>query len=102
METEIRCIMCGGREFTEKKVLWPALVKGWDLCSEEEKIIDRQQGMACRRCGTDLRSNALAKAVQVVTGTKGRFGFFPLRRSWLRILEVNEAGGLHQILKFHP
>ena len=102
MEKDLVCTTCGGRSFTQRKVLWPALVEGWGLSTEEEALIERQQGLLCDRCQTNLRSNALAVAIQAVTGHSGRFRFFPLRRPWVKVLEVNEAGSLHTVLRSHP
>lgn len=95
------CKVCGCTQFTQRKILWDTLVEGWELTPEEESIIERQQGYYCDRCNSNLRSNALAFAIQMVTGHGGVFYSFPKRRPWLKVLEVNEAGSLHQVLKTH-
>lgn len=97
-----RCPCCGGEEFAQAAVLWPALVEGWELSSQEHEMIDRQQGFHCTRCSTNLRSAALAVAISSVAGHRGLFATFALRRPGWRVLEVNEAGNLHQYLKLLP
>jgi SAM-dependent methyltransferase len=86
------------------KVLWPALVHEWGLSDYEKQYIDRQQGLQCRRCGSNLRTMALALALcrcYRYSGTLAEFiKRFMARR--LRVLEVNEAGGLTQFLSKLP
>lgn len=95
------CSCCGGQEFASSKVLWPALIEEWRLAPYEADYVDRQQGLVCRGCGSNLRTMALALAILRAYGKEGTFRQFvedPANRR-LRVLEVNEAGQLTQFLK---
>jgi ubiquinone/menaquinone biosynthesis C-methylase UbiE len=98
------CTCCGSRGLVANKVLWPALVQEWGLSDDETQYVDRQQGLQCRRCGSNLRTMALALAICRCYGHSGTFAQFikeeKTRR--LRVLEVNEAGGLTQFLSTLP
>ena len=98
------CICCGGKEFTEEKVLWHALIDEWGLSPHETRYIDRQQGLRCRRCGSNLRTMALALAICRCYKHPGPFvGLVRDRRiRRLRVLEINEAGQLTQFLSELP
>ncbi len=98
------CACCGGNDFTQQKILWPALVQEWGLSPYENEYIDRQQGLNCRRCGSCLRSAALALAICRCFGHPGTFHQFVRKREYrhLRVLEVNEAGQLTQFLREMP
>ncbi len=98
------CHVCGGQEFKHAPVLWPALVSAWELSEEESSYIDIQQGTQCVECGASVRSIALARAILRVRGSERlltRFVSAPGQAS-LRVLEINEAGSLHPILKQLP
>lgn len=99
-----QCICCGSSELTAQKILWPALVNEWQLSAYETEYIDRQQGVRCGRCGSNLRSMALAFAIGRCYGHHGIFGRFVKKftNRRLRVLEVNEAGGLTQFLARLP
>lgn len=99
-----QCACCGGREFDEKKVLWPELIEEWKLSADETRYVDRQQGLACRRCGSSLRTTALALAICRSYGYQGTFSRFVRERKArrLRVLEINEAGQLTQFLSGLP
>ncbi len=94
------CACCGSKDFVAEKVLWPALVQQWGLSDDEAQYVDRQQGLRCIQCGSNLRTMALALAICRSYGHSGTFrqfvGKFMTRR--LRVLEVNESGGLTQFL----
>jgi SAM-dependent methyltransferase len=84
-------------------VLWDSLVEGWQLEPPERCAIERQQGLHCVRCGTNLQSMALAAAISSVYGVRvGMFRMLALLRPYLRVLEVNTAGHLHRVLKWMP
>jgi SAM-dependent methyltransferase len=85
-------------------VLWPALIDEWGLSPYETDYIDRQQGLKCRECGSNLRSMALALAICRCYGHAGTFAQFVREGSTrrLRILEVNEAGQLTPFLSKLP
>jgi SAM-dependent methyltransferase len=95
-----RCPVCGGRDFTFSEVLWPELIREWELSADEVRYVNRQQGLLCEGCGNNLRSMALAGAIldsyrgpDTLIGAIRRPGFADLR-----ILELNEAGGLTRTL----
>lgn len=94
------CSICGATEFVSKPVLWDGLIHDWNLSSAEAAYIDRQQGTHCARCGGNLRSIALARAILSAFGYKGRFQrFLRSPRAWLlRTLELNGAGSLTTLL----
>ncbi len=58
-----RCPVCGGTAFTSQNVLWLELCEAWSLSALEIEYINRQQGFACKGCGNNLRSMAMAKAI---------------------------------------
>jgi len=98
------CPCCGSRELAFKKVLWDELVSAWGLSQYERDYIDRQQGVSCRACGCNLRSMALAVAICRCYGFSGTLLHFVEKRAHkgLRVLEINEAGGLTQFLSRLP
>lgn len=90
------CSICGGTEFTQTPVLWERLVREWQLSRQEEEYVNRQQGLSCDACGSNLRSIALAKAIldsYNATVTLKEFVQTPLAEQ-LRVLEINPAGSL--------
>jgi SAM-dependent methyltransferase len=99
-----QCEICGNDRFVHDDVLWPDLVQAWQLDPAEVAYIDVQQGTRCERCGANVRSQALARALMHATGGDG-----PLEH-WLqqavarerRILEINEAGTLSPWLSRLP
>jgi hypothetical protein len=95
-------VCCGGRAFEQREVLWPELVAEWGLDEDEARYIDRQQGYTCTRCGSTLRTMALANAIMRVHRARGTFRRFVRTRPWLRVLEVNRAGQLTQFLDRLP
>ena len=98
------CICCGSKDLVFDEVLWPALVQEWGLSEQETQYIDRQQGLRCRQCGSNLRTMALALAICRCYGYRKTFGRFVkrYRTRRLRVLEINEAGGLTQFLSKLP
>jgi SAM-dependent methyltransferase len=96
-----QCCICGGHEFRSTKVLWPQLIEAWGLAEHEVHDIDRQQGEACMRCGCNLRSIALAGAIRSVLGTGGTLlqAVQQGAAAHLKVLEINEAGGLTPLLR---
>jgi SAM-dependent methyltransferase len=98
------CTCCGSRDLIENKVLWPALVQEWELSEHETRYIDRQQGLRCQQCGSNLRSMALALAICRCYGHELTLARFVDDRNSrrLRVLEINEAGGLTQFLSKLP
>lgn len=101
--TDAACQVCGHDEFERQSVIWPALAAQWELSRGEVEYLDEQQGMRCRRCGANIRSQALARALMRATGQPTFAGFTTAagdRR--LRVLEVNEAGTLTPWLSTLP
>ena len=98
------CLCCGSSQLVANKILWPALVQEWGLSEEETGYIDRQQGLKCEACGSNLRTMALALAVCRCYGYRGIFEKFvkKFKTRRLRVLELNEAGGLTQFLSELP
>lgn len=100
----LRCSVCGGSDFTHKKVLWDKLIIEWELDPQEADYIDRQQGTCCTDCGSSLRSIALADAIRACVDTD------LILLDWvethaarsLRVLEINEAGNLSWVLRRLP
>jgi len=94
------CSCCGGTLFANTNVLWPSLVREWQLSPDEESYVNRQQGLKCSSCGVNLRSMALAKAIMMSYNYKGLFKNF-VRRPFcrIRLLEINEAGNLSKFLR---
>jgi SAM-dependent methyltransferase len=90
------CQVCGHDAFDHRAVIWPELAAAWALTPEERETLDIQQGTSCRRCGANIRSQALARALRRVVGAADTLdGFLEVATSrGLRLLEVNEAGTL--------
>lgn len=98
------CACCGGDSFSAQPVLWEGLVNEWGLSPAETEYINRQQGVTCKKCGNNLRSIALAKAILSARGSTGNFvSFIRSPRTWLlQILEVNPAGSLTRYFSKMP
>jgi hypothetical protein len=98
------CPVCGGTAFTDRPILWDALVAAWELSPEERAYVDRQQGTCCSGCGANLRSGALAEALLGAigcTGTLLQFVDTPAA-ACLEALEINQAGPLSPVLARLP
>lgn len=98
------CSCCGSKSLVANKVLWPQLVQEWGLSARETEYVNRQQGLRCLQCGSNLRTMALALAISSCYGHSGTFTQLidELKVRGLRVLEVNEAGGLTQFLSRLP
>jgi SAM-dependent methyltransferase len=96
-----QCLVCGSKALEFYPILWDGLVREWGLTPEEAAYIDRQQGLSCQACGTNLRSMALALSIMRQFGYCGYFKDFVRKRVYrqLRVLEVNEAGTLSPFLR---
>jgi SAM-dependent methyltransferase len=94
------CLCCGSDQLIQTDVLWQRLVDDWRLAPAETAYINRQQGLHCARCGTNLRAMALAAAVMRAYRYRGLFQQFVVSEHAreLRVLEINEAGLLTQFL----
>jgi len=98
----LRCPCCFGTSFEQSPALWKELIEAWELTPEEERYIDRQQGLRCVECGSKMRSMALAHAVMEQLGLSLPFSALALRHPLLRILEVNRAGELTPFMCAFP
>jgi SAM-dependent methyltransferase len=98
------CRCCGHDRFEHKSVLWSELIAEWSLAPYEVEYIERQQGTVCVACGSNLRSMALAVAIMQSLAFRGIFRDFVCGEAaaGLRILEINEAGGLTPFLREVP
>lgn len=98
------CRICGGRNFVQYDVLWPELIKDWELSEDEVKYINIQQGYCCTLCGNNLRSIALAHAIIQKLGGRGILSDIVFEESVrsIKLLEINEAGGLSPYLSKMP
>ena len=98
------CPVCGATEFVASEVLWPELIAAWGLSEEEAAYIDRQQGFACAGCGNSLRCMALAHAIVRSFRFPGCLEEFVRVQgsAKLRVLEINPAGMLTQLLQQLP
>ena len=95
------CPCCGMRKFYHQPVMWEALIQEWELSPDQVAYIERQQGLRCRKCKSNLRSMALAHAILLTYNVDGLFKDFtnnPVAEE-LKILEINEAGDLNKYLK---
>ncbi len=95
------CTVCGSATFTSRTVLWERLISEWQLSPNEIVYVNHQQGTSCTTCNSNLRSIALASAIQIITHST-----CPLRdlvsldvMQSLKILEINEAGNLSPYLR---
>jgi SAM-dependent methyltransferase len=101
LESMDSCICCGSRSIVYAPILWEGLISAWGLSASETAYINRQQGLRCPRCKSNLRTMALAHGMMRKAGFTGAFRDF-VRTSSIRnsrILEVNEAGQITQFLR---
>jgi SAM-dependent methyltransferase len=99
------CPVCGGNAYEQRPVLWNSLSTAWGLSPEEVRYIDQQQGHFCLTCQCNLRSRTLAGALLEQLGFNGTLEALchrPRRTGKLRLLELNEAGGLSAWLRKLP
>jgi len=90
------CAICGHDQFEHTPVLWPELTSEWELTPDEAAYLDVQQGTKCRRCGSNVRSQALARAILVAAGATGTLEAHVSAGggNTTSVLELNEAGTL--------
>ncbi|GAB1545000.1 hypothetical protein NUACC21_76760 [Scytonema sp. NUACC21] len=98
------CYCCGSTSFKEQNVLWKELIDEWRIGHHEVEYINRQQGLHCTECNSNLRSIALSVSLMKCFGYKGLFKDFVKESKLqnLQILEINEAGSLTQFLTQIP
>lgn len=104
MNTPKACPICGGHEFSYREVLWQELVSDWQLSPSEANYINRQQGLSCVKCRNNLRSMALADAILCSYNYAGTLEMFVTSdfAKTIKVLEINEAGGLSSVLEKLP
>ena len=95
-----KCFVCGSKQFDFREVLWEKLIIEWELQPNEVNYINKQQGLFCISCNSNLRSITLAKALLRSFDSELILNKFIQSRSSkkIKVLEVNEAGNLHHIL----
>jgi len=98
------CPCCGSSQTRQRAILRDELIKAWRLASYEVDYINRQQGLHCLACGSNLRSMTLAKAIMSCFAYAATFKEFVRSEvaKHLRVLEINEAGSLTRFLKELP
>lgn len=93
------CPVCGATEFLYMPVLWPELINAWQLSKDEIAYIDRQQGLHCSECNSNLRSMGLASAIIDALNFEGSFHELCASNIPFRVLEINRAGSLTPYLE---
>lgn len=98
------CSVCSGQEFSHHDVLWAELISAWELSSEETRCINIQQGTCCTKCGSNVRSIALATAIVRHARSSATLSEWVGGADALScgMLEINEAGSLTSILSRMP
>ena len=98
------CSICGGKNFSGQKVIWPELAAQWQLSDVEVSYVDKQQGCACDSCGANLRIVALADAVRRAFGTRLPLQAFVAtpEAAKLRVLDINGAMAISSALAKLP
>ena len=99
-----RCLVCGAKNLRDVEVLSPALIETWELAPAEVDYVNAQQGRHCADCRSTLRCMALAQAILRFCGANETFAEFAEHGAAqrLRILEINEAGGVSAYLSRLP
>jgi SAM-dependent methyltransferase len=100
----MQCTVCGSSAFSSHPVLWDSLIAEWQLSPHEVEYVNAQQGMTCNTCGSNLRSQALALAIETYIGSHQILENL-IREPQLadkRLLEINEAGNLTRHLRMMP
>jgi SAM-dependent methyltransferase len=97
------CSVCGGSEFIQHTVLWSELCETWKLSQHEIEYVNKQQGHCCINCGSNMRTRVLASAI-----ISSYFDHDLLKDlisdnefGKKKILEINQAGSLHQFISTH-
>jgi SAM-dependent methyltransferase len=99
-----RCLVCGADSLCDVEVLSPALIEAWELAPAEVDYVNAQQGRHCSVCRSTLRCMALAQAVLRFYNASGSLAEFAQSEAAqrLRVLEINEAGGVSAYLARLP
>ena len=96
----MRCPVCLNNQFHQTDVLKQRLIEEWKLSQDEVAYINRQQGLSCTSCGSNLRCMTLAESIMKQFEYKGAFKDFYRSKvgKKLSLLELNDACHLHSIL----
>lgn len=96
----MKCPVCANDQFLQSDILKSRLIKEWNLSPEEVYYVNKQQGLHCTSCGCNLRSMTLADSILKRYNYKGLFKDFYKSKFGKnsKILEINEACGLHTYL----
>jgi len=91
-----KCVCCGSKNIISTTVLWQSLINDWQISQPEVDYINKQQGLHCNDCKSNLRSMTLANSLMRCFNYKGLFKNFVQEEKIrnLKILEINEAGSL--------
>lgn len=98
------CPTCGGTSFAYNEVLWPELIKAWQLSEDEIRYVNLQQGWHCVSCRSMMRSMVLAKGLLRHFKHPGPLAEFVQSQhaARLEVLEINEAGNLNPFVNQLP
>jgi SAM-dependent methyltransferase len=100
---DFSCPCCGNRSYSLVNILWPQLIAEWKINKKEEAYINRQQGLSCDNCHSNLRSMTLARAMMDSYGFyTGTFVEFLAANKKMKLLELNEAGTLSHFFEGMP
>jgi SAM-dependent methyltransferase len=96
----IECPVCLNNKFIQTDILSERLIREWGLSQKEINYINKQQGFQCTSCGCKLRSMTLAASIMKQYNFQGCFKdfFYSNVGRRYKLLEINEAGGLHPFL----
>ncbi len=96
----MECPICRNNSFHQTEVMKKRLIEEWALNPDEVTYINRQQGFYCTSCGSNLRSMTLADSIMKQFDFQDVFKNFPKSKIGrkLKLLEINEACGLHPFL----
>jgi SAM-dependent methyltransferase len=96
----MKCPVCLNENFIQTDVLKKRLIEEWNLTPFETAYINKQQGLCCTLCGSNLRSMTLAASIMKQFGFEGAFEHFHKSKYGRRLktLEINEACNIHPYL----
>lgn len=97
----MNCPVCSNDKFEQSIVIKQRLIDEWELKPDEVDYINKQQGLCCTKCLSNLRSMTLAHSIMQYFSLKGNFqqiAYSKIGKS-KRLLEINEAGNLHSIFR---
>lgn len=104
----MRCTICKfkQRSYEYRDIITTDLAKIWKLVPEEIRGFNRRESSFCHRCGSSLRSRALAEAI-MQSYPESKVKYFVDWVEWaktkrLTIAEINYCGHLHQYLSKIP